>query len=181
MEVEPLGAEGLVVLKPKIFTDARGHFFESFNAKRFFEATNEEFHSVQDNESLSRYGVLRGFHFQKPPYEQAKLVRAIEGEVLDVVVDIRKDSPTFGKAFSVVLSGTNKKQLFVPKGFAHAFLALSDNVTFFYKVDNYYNPKADSGLRFDDPDINFNWPISREQIITSVKDKRLPLLKDLIL
>jgi dTDP-4-dehydrorhamnose 3,5-epimerase len=180
MEIEWLDSEGLFLITPDIHQDSRGYFFESFNAEKFKDLTGIDFESVQDNESVSSYHVMRGFHFQKPPFEQAKLVRAIEGEVLDVVVDIRKNSQTFGQAFSVVLSGINKKQLYVPKGFAHAFLALSEKVTFFYKVDAYYHRESDSGIRFNDPEINFQWPIDPLEMIISEKDQKLPLLKDIM-
>ncbi len=162
--------EGLVIIEPKVFGDERGYFFESFNQK-LFEENIGKIEFVQDNESRSSYGVLRGLHFQKPPFNQAKLVRCIEGEVLDVAVDLRKDSSTYGKWESVLLTGENKKQFFVPRGFAHGFAVLSPTATFAYKVDNWYAPDHDSGLAWNDPELNIDWKIKEADLLLSAKDK----------
>ncbi len=164
--------QGLLLIKPKVYKDERGYFFESFSNKIF----NENFKKicfVQDNESESTRGVLRGFHFQKPPHDQAKLVRCIKGKVLDVVVDIRKSSKTYGKFEKFILSGENKHQLFIPSGFAHAFLVLSDKAIFAYKVDKLYAPEYDSGILWNDPFLSVDWGIDKEKIIISDKDKNL--------
>ena len=150
------------ILEPKVFEDSRGYFFESYR-KEDFDAHVGETNFVQDNESKSSYGVLRGLHYQKNEYSQAKLVRVIEGRVLDVAVDIRSYSPTFGKYVMVELSADNKRQLFIPRGFAHGFLVLSENAVFTYKVDNVYAPQAEASIRFDDPDIGIEWPISSDE------------------
>lgn len=165
------------ILEPKVFEDSRGYFFESYR-KEDFDAHVGETNFVQDNESKSSYGVLRGLHYQKNEYSQAKLVRVIEGRVLDVAVDIRSYSPTFGKYVMVELSADNKRQLFIPRGFAHGFLVLSENAVFTYKVDNVYAPQAEASIRFDDPDIGIEWPISSDEIITSEKDMKGKWLKD---
>ena len=168
----------LIIIEPTVFGDARGYFLESYNQKKFEEIIgNTPF--VQDNESKSYKGVLRGLHFQKPPFEQAKLVRCIEGEVLDVAVDIRKNSKTYGKHVAVLLSGENKRQLFVPRGFAHGFLVLSDSATFAYKVDNIYAPEYDSGIKYNDKDLNINWSLTENEVQLSLKDKNLSFFKDL--
>ena len=166
------------IIEPLVFGDNRGYFLESFNLEKF-EENIYPIKFVQDNESKSSRGVLRGLHFQKPPFEQAKLVRCIEGRVLDVAVDVRKESPTYGKHVAVELSGENKRQLFVPRGFAHGFSVLSDTAIFAYKVDNTYAPESDSGIRFDDKELNIDWGLSEEEIQLSVKDKNLILFKDL--
>ena len=166
------------IIEPSVFGDNRGYFLESFNLEKFKENVYP-IKFVQDNESKSSRGVLRGLHFQKPPFEQAKLVRCIEGRVLDVAVDVRKESPTYGKHVAVELSGENKRQLFVPRGFAHGFSVLSDTAIFAYKVDNTYAPESDSGIRFDDKELNIDWGLSEEKILLSVKDKNLPAFKDL--
>ena len=168
----------ILIIEPKLFGDERGYFLESFN-KNTFEENIGEVNFVQDNESKSSKGVIRGLHFQKPPYTQAKLVRCIEGEVLDVAVDIRKGSPTYGKYVAVKLSGENKKQLFVPRGFAHGFAVLSDTAIFAYKVDNIYAPEYDAGLHWNDPKINIKWGINEEDILVSKKDLKLPFLSEL--
>ena len=170
--------EGLTIIEPTVFGDKRGYFLESFNLEKF-EENVYPIKFVQDNESKSSKGVLRGLHFQKPPFEQAKLVRCIEGKVIDVVVDIRKGSPTYGKHLAVELSGENKRQLFVPRGFAHGFLVLSESATFAYKVDNSYAPEYDSGIKFDDIDLNIDWGLNKEGVQLSVKDKNLSFFKDL--
>ena len=166
------------IIEPSVFDDNRGYFFESFN-KEAFEESIGTVDFVQDNESKSSRGVLRGLHFQKPPYAQAKLVRCIEGRVIDVSVDIRKGSPTYGKHVSVELSGENKRQLFVPRGFAHGFLVLSDSATFAYKVDNAYAPEFDAGIKYDDKELNIDWGMTEEEIQLSEKDKNLSFFKDL--
>ena len=166
------------VIEPSVFGDARGYFLESFNLEKF-EENIFPIKFVQDNESKSSKGVLRGLHFQKPPYAQAKLVRCIEGCVIDVAIDIRKGSPTYGKHVSVELSGENKRQLFVPRGFAHGFSVLSENAVFAYKVDNRYVPESDSGMRYDDKELNIDWGLTEEEIQLSEKDKNLSFFKDL--
>ena len=162
--------EGLLILEPKVFGDERGYFFESFSQREFEEKVCKTVF-VQDNESKSGYGVLRGLHFQKPPFEQAKLVRVVKGKVLDVAVDIREDSPTFGKHVSVELSEENKRQMFVPRGFAHGFAVLSEEAIFQYKCDNYYMPQAEGGILWNDPALNIDWKIPMEDVILSEKDK----------
>ena len=166
------------IIEPSVFGDDRGYFLESFNLVKF-EENIFPIKFVQDNESKSSKGVLRGLHFQKPPYAQAKLVRCIEGCVIDVAVDIRKGSPTYGKHVSVELSGANKRQLFVPRGFAHGFAVLSDSAIFAYKVDNTYAPEYDSGIRYDDKELNIDWGLKEEDVQLSAKDKDLELFKDL--
>ena len=166
------------IIEPSVFGDDRGYFLESFNLEKF-EENMFPIKFVQDNESMSSRGVLRGLHFQKPPYAQAKLVRCIEGCVIDVAVDIRKGSPTYGKHVSVELSGENKRQLFVPRGFAHGFSVLSDNAVFAYKVDNRYVPESDSGIRYDDKELNIDWGLTEEEIQLSEKDKNLSFFEDL--
>jgi dTDP-4-dehydrorhamnose 3,5-epimerase len=165
--------EGLTIIEPTVFGDERGYFLESYNQKKFEEVVGE-ISFVQDNESKSSKGVLRGLHFQKPPFEQAKLVRCIEGEVLDVAVDIRKNSKTYGEQVAVLLSGENKRQLFVPRGFAHGFLVLSDTATFAYKVDNRYAPEFDAGIRWNDKKLNIQWGIEDSIVKVSEKDAELP-------
>jgi dTDP-4-dehydrorhamnose 3,5-epimerase len=166
------------IIEPSVFGDNRGYFLESFNLEKF-EENVYPVKFVQDNESKSTRGVLRGLHFQKPPFEQAKLVRCIEGKVIDVAVDIRKGSPTYGMHVAVELSGENKRQLFVPRGFAHGFSVLSETAIFAYKVDNTYDPDSDSGIRFDDKDLNIDWGLSEDEFQLSNKDKNLPPFKDL--
>ena len=169
---------GVVIIEPKVFGDDRGYFFESFNARDFSDATGLDVAFVQDNESKSRYGVLRGMHFQSPPYTQSKLVRVVRGKVLDVVVDIRIDSPTFGKWVGCELSEENHRQFFAPKGMAHGFCVLSDEAVFQYKCDDFYHPEAEGGIMWNDPDIGIQWPISTAEVSLSERDKRHPLLKD---
>ena len=169
---------GVYIIEPSIFGDDRGYFFESFNLEKF-EENMYPIKFVQDNESKSSRGVLRGLHFQKPPYSQAKLVRCIEGSVMDVAVDIRKGSPTYGEHVAVELSGGNKRQLFVPRGFAHGFSVLSETAVFAYKVDNTYAPEYDAGIRFDDKDLNIDWGLIKEDIQLSEKDRKLTYLKNL--
>jgi dTDP-4-dehydrorhamnose 3,5-epimerase len=165
--------EGLMIIESIVFGDARGYFLESYNQKKFQEVVGETYF-VQDNESKSTKGVLRGLHFQKPPFEQAKLVRCTEGEVLDVALDIRKNSKTYGKHFVLLLSAENKRQLFIPRGFAHGFLVLSDSATFSYKVDNTYSPAHDAGIRWNDKELNIQWGMEDSEVIISEKDSELP-------
>lgn len=175
MEIIRTSIEGLVVIEPRVFEDERGYFMESFK-ESFVKKKFPNINFIQDNESKSTYGVLRGLHFQKAPFEQTKLVRVIDGEVLDVAVDLRKNSPTYGKWESILLSGENKKQFFIPKGFAHGFVVLSQKAIFSYKVDNVYNKDSDSGIKYDDKDLNINWQINPKDIKISEKDKKLQTL-----
>lgn len=168
---------GLLVFEPKVFEDSRGYFFESYNEKDFREA-GIDFRWVQDNQSSSAYGVIRGLHYQLPPYEQSKLVRVLRGKILDVVVDIRKGSPTFGKSYCKVLSAKNKKQLFIPKGFAHGFSVLSEKAEVLYKCDGFYNKEAEAGIIYCDPALNIDWRIPGKDALISDKDKLLPILKE---
>ena len=179
MEVIKTDIEGVVILEPRIFKDARGYFFESFSAREFEEKVFRTTY-VQDNESYSSYGVVRGLHFQKPPFTQAKLVRVIKGAVLDVAVDLRKGSPTYGKHVAVELTENNHRQLFIPHGFAHGFAVLSDEVLFQYKCDNYYAPLSEGGIRWNDPDLQIDWRIPADQVVLSEKDTRHPMFKDFI-
>ena len=160
------------IIEPKIHGDARGYFVETFRADLFRAATGLSIHFVQDNESKSNYGVLRGLHYQLPPRAQSKLVRVIDGRVLDVAVDIRRDSPTFGQHVALELSGDNKRQLFIPRGFAHAFVVLSDYAVFAYKVDDYYAPECDRGIAFDDPQLAIDWSLPSEALQLSAKDRQ---------
>ena len=178
MEVKTTAIEGVLIIEPTVFGDERGYFFESFNEREFREKTGIDIKFVQDNESKSRYGVLRGLHFQKAPYEQAKLVRVVKGRVLDVAVDIRKGSPTFGRYTAVELTGDNHRQCFIPRGFAHGFCVLSDEAVFQYKCDEFYHPEAEDAIAWDDPDIAIEWPIPVDDIILSEKDKHHPRLRD---
>ena len=170
--------EGLVILEPIVLGDDRGYFLESYNKKKFEEAIGK-ISFVQDNESKSSKGVLRGLHFQKPPYAQAKLVRCIEGKVLDVAVDVRDGSETYGKHVSVELSGENKKQVFIPRGFAHGFLVLSNTAVVSYKVDNSYAPAHDAGIRWDDSMLNIQWGVNESEVLVSEKDSKLPFFQNL--
>ncbi len=165
----------LWVFEPKVFEDSRGYFFESFNQKQFEEATQLAVHFLQDNQSKSAYGVLRGLHFQHGDHAQAKLVRVLSGSVLDMVVDIRPDSPTWGKHFSIELSAENKKQLFVPRGFAHGFVVLSAFAEFFYKCDNYYSPANEGGILFSSPELALDWKLAPDQLTISAKDSKLSM------
>ena len=170
MKVIKTSISDVVILEPRVFGDERGYFFESFSQREFNEQV-AEVTFVQDNESKSSYGVVRGLHYQLPPYTQAKLVHVVEGEVLDVVVDLRKNSATFGKHVAVVLSGENKRQFFIPKGFAHGFAVLSPQAVFQYKCDNYYAPQYESGIQFDDPALGIDWKIPEAEMILSAKDR----------
>lgn len=170
----PTDFPGLIVYEPKIHEDDRGYFYESYNQKTF-EAGGISTQFVQDNQARSAYGVLRGLHYQIGSFAQAKLVRVIQGEVLDVVVDLRSHSPTYGKWYSIRLSAQNKRQFFVPRGFAHGYLVLSETAEFFYKCDNFYSREHEGGLRFDDPQLGIDWEIDLSKVILSEKDKKLPI------
>ena len=177
MDVIKTAIEGLVIIEPKVFQDARGYFFESFS-QREFEAKVRKVNFVQDNESMSSYGVMRGLHFQRPPFTQSKLVRCVKGRVLDVAVDIRKGSPTYGQHVAVELSEDNHRQFFVPRGFAHGFVVLSETAVFQYKCDNFYAPEADGGINIKDETLGIDWGISFEEAILSEKDTKHVSLKD---
>ena len=178
MEIVKTSIEGLVIIQPKVFEDERGYFMESYK-ESFIKENFPNIHFIQDNESKSSYGVLRGLHFQKSPFEQSKLVRVTQGKVFDVAVDLRKSSPTYGKWESFILSEENKKQILIPKGFAHGFLCLSEENIIHYKVDQIYKPDLDSGIRFDDNELGIEWPIKKNDIIISKKDSLLNTLKKL--
>lgn len=169
----------VIVIEPKVHGDQRGYFVETFRQDLFEQALGYKVDFIQDNESKSSKGVLRGLHFQLAPYAQSKLVRVIEGRVLDVAVDLRQGSPTFGQHVAVELSGENKKQLFVPRCFAHGFVVLTDTATFSYKVDNYYSPENDRGLAFDDADLNIDWQLASDELLLSDKDRKQPSLANL--
>ncbi len=171
--------EGVTVIEPKVFSDSRGCFFESFSERDFAEAVGPV-RFVQDNESRSVYGVIRGLHFQKPPHAQAKLVRVVKGKVLDVAVDLRKDSPTFGQHVAMELSDENRRQMFIPRGFAHGFSVLSEEAVFQYKCDSYYAPESEGSLVWNDPDLNIDWNVPAGSEILSDKDRMSPRLKDII-
>jgi dTDP-4-dehydrorhamnose 3,5-epimerase len=180
MEAEKTPLADCFIIHDTLFKDSRGYFFESFNRTTFFKKTGLDVNFVQDNQSSSTKGVLRGLHFQVGEAAQAKLVRVLEGEVLDVAVDIRKNSPTFGQHVAVLLSATSNTQLFVPRGFAHGFVVLSERAVFFYKCDNYYNKQAEGGLIYNDPEIGIDWRLSQDELILSDKDKVNPTLKQII-
>ncbi len=169
----------IILIKPKVFGDERGYFTETFRQDKFEAAVGHPVNFIQDNESKSSKGVLRGLHFQLPPFAQSKLVRVIDGKVLDVAVDIRQGSPTFGQYVTAELSAENKHQLFVPRGFAHGFVVLSDTAVFAYKVDNYYSPECDRGLAFDEPSLNIDWQIASSELKLSEKDQKQPNLANL--
>lgn len=177
MNVIKTNIERVVILEPKVFKDDRGYFMESFS-KKFFDAEVCKTEFVQDNESKSSYGVLRGLHFQKPPYAQSKLVRVVKGSVLDVAVDIRKGSPTFGQHVAVELTDDNKRQLFVPRGFAHGFVVLSEEVVFQYKCDNFYAPQHEGAIAWNDTNLKIDWKVAIDKIILSEKDKNHPVLSE---
>lgn len=177
MNIIKTDIEGVVIIEPRIFTDARGYFFESFSERDFCKEVRE-IKFVQDNESKSSYGVMRGLHFQRPPFTQSKLVRVIKGAVLDVAVDIRKGSPTYGKHVAVELTEDNHRQFFVPRGFAHGFAVLSDEAIFQYKCDNFYAPEADGGISILDESLGIDWRIPMDKAILSEKDTKHSLLKD---
>lgn len=177
MEIVKTPLAGLLIVKPAVFEDDRGYFFESYNRDKFL-AHGIDVNYVQDNESKSKKGVLRGLHFQNPPYAQGKLVRVMHGSVLDVAVDLRKDSPTYGQSSSIVLSGENKWMYWIPEGFAHGFLTLEDDTVFFYKCTNIYSKPAEGSIRWNDPDLNIDWGI--KDPIVSEKDKNAPWFKDFL-
>lgn len=182
MEVIETAIPGVLIIEPRVFNDARGYFFESFSQREFDEKVGKilghTIHFVQDNESMSSYGVMRGLHFQRPPFTQSKLVRVVKGSVLDVAVDIRKGSPTFGQHVAVELTEENHRQFFVPRGFAHGFAVLSETAIFQYKCDNFYAPQADGGISILDESIGIDWKIPTENAILSEKDTKHELLKD---
>lgn len=179
MKYIPQRIPEVLLIEPKIHGDARGYFVETFQRHSFEQATGYAVDFCQDNESKSGQGVLRGLHFQLPPYAQSKLVRVVEGEVLDIAVDIRRGSPTFGKHVSAYLSAENKHQLFIPRGFAHGFVVLSPSAIFAYKVDNPYSPECDRGLAFDDPELNIDWQLPNDRLVLSAKDQQQPRFSDL--
>ena len=176
MEVEKTKLKDCFLIHDTFFGDHRGYFFESFNKQTFLQKTELDVHFVQDNQSRSQRGVLRGLHFQQGEFAQAKLVRVLQGEVLDVAVDLRKSSPTFGEHVAVTLTGESKTQLFVPRGFAHGFVVLSTEAVFFYKCDNYYNKASEGGIIFNDPQIAINWQLAEQDLLLSEKDTLLPTL-----
>ncbi|CAI8349567.1 MAG: dTDP-4-dehydrorhamnose 3,5-epimerase [Flavobacterium sp. SCGC AAA160-P02] len=178
MNIKTTTLDGCFIIKPKVFDDKRGYFFESFHQKKFQELTGVKTQFVQDNQSMSQRGVLRGLHFQTGKFAQSKLVRVIKGSVLDVAVDLRKDSSTFGKHFSIILSEKNKLQLFIPKGFAHGFAVLEDDTIFSYKCDNYYNKLAEDGVMYNDPDLHIDWMLDENEIQLSEKDESLSSFKE---
>ncbi|MBQ8048140.1 MAG: dTDP-4-dehydrorhamnose 3,5-epimerase [Bacteroidales bacterium] len=179
MNVIKTDIDGLVIIEPRVFGDSRGYFFESFSERDFKRAV-ADVDFVQDNESKSSYGVVRGLHFQKPPYAQAKLVRVVKGKVQDVAVDLRKESPTFGRYVAMELSEENHRQMFIPRGFAHGFSVLSEEVIFQYKCDNYYAPQSEGAVAWDDPDLDIDWKIPAGKVLLSEKDKKHPRLKDIL-
>lgn len=178
MEVIKTEIDGVLIVEPKVFGDSRGYFFESFNAKEFKAKTGIDVTFVQDNESMSGYGVMRGLHFQRPPFTQSKLVRCVRGRVLDVAVDIRKGSPTYGRHVAVELTEDNHRQFFIPKGFAHGFAVLSETAVFQYKCDNFYAPQADGGISILDSSLGIDWGIPSDKAVLSEKDTKHPLLRD---
>jgi dTDP-4-dehydrorhamnose 3,5-epimerase len=178
MEIISTLLEGCFIIKPKVIYDERGYFMESFNEVQFIKETGVNTHFVQDNQSYSTKGVLRGLHYQTGEYSQAKLVRVLQGEVLDVAVDIRPDSKTYGKHHAIILSEENKLQFFIPRGFAHGFLVLSETATFFYKCDNVYNKDSEAGILYNDEQLNIDWNMPKEELIISEKDKNQPLFND---
>ena len=179
MKVEQTPLKDCYIIHNTVFKDNRGYFFESFNQQKFTELTGLDVHFVQDNQSASTKGVLRGLHFQKGDAAQAKLVRVLQGSVLDVAVDLRKNSPTYGQHFTIELTDVSNTQLFVPRGFAHGFVVLSDTAVFFYKCDNFYNKAAEGGLMYNDPQLNIDWRLPKSELILSEKDLANPLLKDI--
>jgi dTDP-4-dehydrorhamnose 3,5-epimerase len=180
MQIETTPLQECYIIRNTIFKDSRGYFFESFNQKEFAALTGIDVNFVQDNQSCSTRGVLRGLHFQHGEFAQAKLVRVLQGSVLDVAIDIRKNSSTFGQHFALELSETSGTQLYIPRGFGHGFVVLSKQAIFFYKCDNYYNKQAESGIMYNDPSFKIDWRLPDEEIILSEKDKKNPLLKDIL-
>ena len=177
MDIIKTAIDGVVIIEPRLFKDERGYFFESFSQKEFEEKVCKTVF-VQDNESKSSYGVIRGLHFQKPPFAQSKLVRVVKGAVLDVAVDIRKGSPTFGQHVSVELTDENHRQFFIPRGFAHGFSVLSEEVVFQYKCDNFYAPQSEGAIAWDDPDLEIDWRMPADKVLLSEKDRVHPRLKN---
>ena len=177
MEVIKTAIEGVYIIEPKVFGDARGYFFESFSEREFKEKVGD-IHFVQDNESMSKYGVMRGLHFQRPPYAQSKLVRCVKGKVIDVAVDIRKGSPTYGQHVAVLLTEENHRQFFIPQGFAHGFAVLSESAVFQYKCDNFYHPEADGGISILDDSLGIDWGLAMEEALLSEKDTKHPRLAE---
>lgn len=180
MKIKETGIQGLLIVEPDVYGDSRGYFFEAFSRRKFEEATGLVPDFVQDNESLSTYGVVRGLHYQKPPHAQAKLVRVARGRVLDVALDLRPDSPTFGKYAAVELSGENHRQLYIPKGFAHGFSVLSEEAVLQYKCDDYYAPECEAGIAWNDEELGIDWMVPEDKIILSAKDKLHPSLREII-
>lgn len=174
MKVSQTKIEGCLIIEQNVFIDQRGYFFESYNQEKFDKILGEEINFVQDNESYSKKGTLRGLHYQTGEYAQAKLVRVIKGKIIDIVVDLRKNSSTFGEYLSVELTGKNKKQLYIPRGFAHGFIVLSETALFSYKCDNFYNKESESGIIYNDPTLNINWQLPENEFIVSEKDMNLP-------
>ncbi|MNR21194.1 dTDP-4-dehydrorhamnose 3,5-epimerase [compost metagenome] len=177
MKIEKTFIKDLIIIEPSVIGDERGFFFEAYNKTKFRDL-GIEIDFVQDNQSFSKRGTLRGLHYQNPPFAQTKLIRVLEGEIIDVVVDLRKESPTYGKSFSIVLSGENKKQLLVPQGFAHGFSVLSETASVLYKCDEFYNKDSEGGIKYDDPSLNIDWGISLEEAIVSEKDQILPFIEN---
>jgi len=175
MKIEKTFIKDLVIIEPSVFGDERGYFFESYS-KTKFEDLGFYIEFVQDNQSFSKRNTLRGLHYQNPPYAQTKLLSVLQGEIIDVAVDLRKDSPTYGKSFSILLSAENKKQLLVPQGFAHGFSVISETASVMYKCDEFYNKASEGGIKFDDPSLNIDWGISLEEAIVSEKDQILPFI-----
>ncbi|MBP5540247.1 MAG: dTDP-4-dehydrorhamnose 3,5-epimerase [Bacteroidales bacterium] len=178
MDIIKTAIDGVLIIEPKVFGDSRGYFFESFNAREFTEKTGMNINFVQDNESMSTYGVMRGLHFQRPPFTQSKLVRCVRGAVLDVAVDIRKGSPTYGQHVAVELSEENKREFFVPRGFAHGFAVLTETAVFQYKCDNFYAPQADGGINILDSSLGIDWRIPTDKALLSEKDTKHACLKE---
>lgn len=180
MKIRETHIPGLLVIEPDVYGDSRGYFFESFSARKLEEMTGIKTEFVQDNESRSSYGVVRGLHMQLPPHSQAKLVRVVDGRVLDVAVDLRKDSPTFGQHFSIELSGENHLQVYIPKGFAHGFSVLSEEAVFQYKCDEYYAPESEAAIAWDDQDLKIDWKVPAEDVVLSQKDRNHPTFNEFI-
>ncbi|MBW0178886.1 dTDP-4-dehydrorhamnose 3,5-epimerase [Sediminibacterium sp.] len=178
MRIEKTKLDGCYIIHDTVHGDNRGYFFESFHKNRFYEQTGMSIDFVQDNQSKSQKGVLRGLHYQQGGYAQAKLVRVLQGKVLDIAVDIRKQSPTFGEHVAIELSEESRTQFFVPRGFAHGFVVLSETAVFFYKCDNFYYKESEGGIIYNDPELNINWQIAESEILLSDKDKELPLFQE---
>ena len=180
MKVTETHLKGCFIIEPQVFVDERGYFFESFHKEKFQQLTNIEVDFLQDNEAFSNRGVVRGLHFQKGQHAQAKLIRVVKGKVLDIAVDLRSGSKTFGKHFSIILSEENRKQLFVPRGFAHGYAVLEDNTVFFYKCDNYYNKESESGVIYNDKELDIDWLLNKEEIVLAEKDKELKVFQEFL-